>query len=360
MIPALACGASFTSIDAGTDIQIVDVYNELIHAASNRYAVLGGSLGMSKISEPDDWHPVVNWSNLQVKVENIATQYVDHTSGSGDFTGNTVSEGFPKFTIANWRAAAGIPSGGFTRWPVLGGTNYGYFSEGDALVDHVIEELQAGIGALQWTEYIGHTAPTGMCTFGAVHGDSDSGSGEDCDDGYNDFVSNWSSETWSCGTNAPGAHPCTPKRAKPLYLAFKWSESVLAGQTNWDFYARSERMAAQVTISYTDLSSAADIYGETCANDLCVLIYSCYGSDIENYEDTYNTGADDLQEIWKVGSVTASTDALKSTTDHYTSLSWGNPFSGSPCAGGGMNNGEWYGMHSWTFGAVLKWVFDYE
>lgn len=91
------------------------------------------------------WQPYIVL--LQQELETLAPFYIN--SVSGPLNANHTS--FLYFTLATWRAAAGLNASGFRR--SVNGTTfvYGLAQVGDVISAWIFEDLQKGLGALKWT-----------------------------------------------------------------------------------------------------------------------------------------------------------------------------------------------------------------
>lgn len=157
--------ANFTTPDSAADITHIDFLNELLNALYERHEALG------LINNP--WAPIAAgvdlqeptfWSDMQTWIEDHCTGFVDHTIAGGNFHGEA---DIPNFTLATFRAAAGLHSSGFRR--VESGTDwdpavndwtniadpmftYGIHGAGDiVLCPWMLTELQAALSTLKWT-----------------------------------------------------------------------------------------------------------------------------------------------------------------------------------------------------------------
>jgi len=95
------------------------------------------------------------FASLQQELEILATQYIDHVSGP-----LVVAEtNFRYFTLATWRAEAGLNASGFRR--STNGTTYvyGIAQAGDLMGEWIFEDLQKGGLALQWLPFFPRIVP---------------------------------------------------------------------------------------------------------------------------------------------------------------------------------------------------------
>jgi len=89
------------------------------------------------------------FASLQQELESLAPMYIDHENGPLTDMGDE----FLYFDLDSWRAAAGLNASGFRR--STDGTTfyYGQMQAGDIIGSWIIEDLQAGFGALKWVPF---------------------------------------------------------------------------------------------------------------------------------------------------------------------------------------------------------------
>jgi len=105
---------------------------------------VGGDIAPQIVEDPV---PAIH--GLQANLELIVPCFIN-TTGSGYFEGQTE---IPFFTLATWRAAAGLPAGGFTRQQARGGAeSYGLYQAGDLISKLTFDELKAGMQVLKATK----------------------------------------------------------------------------------------------------------------------------------------------------------------------------------------------------------------
>lgn len=125
--------------------------NEIVNAWSERLQVLTGS-GVGLLSAGDNAQDTGYWSGFQTWLESNCTSFIDHVNGPFDGDGNWLY-----FTLATWRAVAGLPVDGFRRCvarntdttPIF--TTGGIMQFGDYRGTWNFEDLQKGLGVLKWT-----------------------------------------------------------------------------------------------------------------------------------------------------------------------------------------------------------------
>lgn len=83
--------------------------------------------------------------DYQLWLETNCVNFVDHTGPVVD------GDGFKYFTLATWRAAAGLNSAGFRR--DAGGYACGQPQNDDVVGDWIFADLAAGINALKWSPW---------------------------------------------------------------------------------------------------------------------------------------------------------------------------------------------------------------
>lgn len=140
---------AFTTIAAEDDAQSLAMANELVLAYSERRQAIGQS-AVSALDADDDAQDKTLWLAMQNWCETYCTSFVDHVNGplNGD------SSGFLYFTVATWRAAAGLNASGFTRKYGSPGsltTDYGVIQADDVRGVWNFQELQLGLSVLLWT-----------------------------------------------------------------------------------------------------------------------------------------------------------------------------------------------------------------
>jgi hypothetical protein len=85
------------------------------------------------------------WRQMQEDLEwMVADRYTFYDSAAFD-----EDENLPFYSLASWRAAAGLPSGGFRRGEA--GTDYGLIQDRDPLRGWIVEDIISGLAALRCT-----------------------------------------------------------------------------------------------------------------------------------------------------------------------------------------------------------------
>jgi len=145
--------AAFTSLSSGGNAQSLAMANELVLAYSER----GGSASL--LVSGDNAQDKTLWRAMQVWLESNCASFVDHVNGPLNSGGTD----FLYFTLATWRAAAGLNANGF-RYSIDGSTIlYGNIYSGDVRGKWCFEELQKGFGALKWRPGTVDWLPVSSC-----------------------------------------------------------------------------------------------------------------------------------------------------------------------------------------------------
>lgn len=117
----------------------------LIQRAVSERGFTGGKAGASGLPYCGTWQAF--FRSMQISLENMANQYVD--TANGPF--NTENTEIRYYTLATWRAAAGINTKGFTRVTTNGITQFGLIQPGDRRGAWIYQELRRGYHLLRWT-----------------------------------------------------------------------------------------------------------------------------------------------------------------------------------------------------------------
>lgn len=133
--------APFTNPAAATWQALLD---EITLAYSERRQVLGQS-AYTPI-ENRNVQSAAYWRIYQEWLEANCASFVDHVNGPINADGDK----FLYFTLATWRAAAGINAAGFKR-SIDGVVSYGHMQQGDDIGGWVFQEIQNGFRALRNT-----------------------------------------------------------------------------------------------------------------------------------------------------------------------------------------------------------------
>ncbi len=171
--------AAFTTISDGMDWSHIDVYNELALAYTERKSASNAAGSALRSAEAgDDATDIapgsgagglkVSWAYLQSQLQAIAPYFVNHTINGGSFQDEAT---IPLFTVALWRAEAGIHEDGYRRatawdpdnddWTDIndGMFEYGPAEEGDIVGPWILDDLQKGLSALKWSKTGASSSP---------------------------------------------------------------------------------------------------------------------------------------------------------------------------------------------------------
>ncbi len=137
---------SFTATAGQTWQTLLD---EITLAYSERRQALGQSAYTPQANR--DVQDLSYWRAMQEWLEANCVNFVDHVNGPLNDEGDY----FRFYTVESWRAAAGIPSGGFRRATAWSGSgdpawSFGLMRDGDIINHWVFQDLQRGFGALRW------------------------------------------------------------------------------------------------------------------------------------------------------------------------------------------------------------------
>lgn len=165
----------FTKVEdwpaAGQDMA---AFNEICLAASERSLALKEGIYPLKTAGMTAQGYLQDVLYLQGWLESKCVRYVDNVSGPLAEDGKSILF----FTLASWRAAAGLNAAGFTRktgeMEALT-TSYGLVQAGDVRGPWMFEELQKGLSALKWTYF------SSKENFEATSVKSGAAEGEDCE-----------------------------------------------------------------------------------------------------------------------------------------------------------------------------------
>jgi hypothetical protein len=148
--------SAFTPISAGLDWHNLVFLNELILAYSERRQAIGQSAG-APLDGGADVHAMSFWKNMQEWLEANCTSFVD------DGVAIEGAAAVTMFTLATWRAAAGLDEDGFRRatawtpdlatpdWTLDPDFSAGVMQAGDIIGPWILNDLQKGFSALKWT-----------------------------------------------------------------------------------------------------------------------------------------------------------------------------------------------------------------
>lgn len=121
--------------------------NEIVLAYSERRQCLDQS-AVDPLTVGADGQDKTLWLAMQEWCEANCTSFLDHVSGPLNPGGTD----FLYFTLATWRAAAGLNASGFRRKvEAADAFSYGTILKGDVRGSWCFEDLQKGFSALRWT-----------------------------------------------------------------------------------------------------------------------------------------------------------------------------------------------------------------
>jgi len=150
------------------------------YALVERDTVVGRSVGFF----PYCGHGQSYFSSLQAELECLPGLYINHASGPL----NTNDTGWLYFTLAAWRAEAGLSINGFRRRAEPGGEySYGYSQAGDIIGSWIFEDIEAGYSALKWTVWANYSKVSAETR---RYGDRDTTS-------YAAAVAGWNAAAWN-------------------------------------------------------------------------------------------------------------------------------------------------------------------
>ena len=130
----------FTSVSGATLAQLL---SEITLAYSERRQAIGQS---AYIPELRKVQPAAYWRVFQNWLEANIAAFIDWKNGPLDKD----RRNYLYFTLAAWRAAAGLNAAGFRRLPYSASSfQYGVMQVNDAIGHWVFEEIQRGLGALR-------------------------------------------------------------------------------------------------------------------------------------------------------------------------------------------------------------------
>lgn len=142
--------ASFTNTSA-KDLQSLTLYNELQLAYSERRQALGQS-AQDAFAEDAFIQKRSMWTAWQSWLETYCTSFLNYDGGGVICDSDT---GLENFTLATFRAKAGLNADGFTRHyridRTTAGTAYGIAQVDDYVGPWLIDELQAAFSVLRYS-----------------------------------------------------------------------------------------------------------------------------------------------------------------------------------------------------------------
>jgi len=118
--------------------------DELVLAYSERRQALSQSAYTA--ADDRDVQAASYWTTLQGWIETNCLSFIDHVSGP--LTGDNTA--FLYFTLATFRAAAGLHADGFRRSTDGSSFSYGQMQPGDIIGPWIFEDLQKAFSVLRW------------------------------------------------------------------------------------------------------------------------------------------------------------------------------------------------------------------
>lgn len=237
--------AAFTAITAGSDLQDLDMINEIVKAYSERRQAIGQS-AIDLLEEADDVQVYSLFHEIQDWLENYCPVFVNDgvaIEGAAEVT---------LFDLASWRVAAGLNEDGFSRatvwepdptspdWTVDPEFEYGNIVAGDILfAPWIFDELQRGLSALKWT-----SEPAAPADWWQNQGGANGTSS--CTDVRNAAIANWDADAGSSGGGGN------------IYLVVALGYQS-AGPT-WHFGGTRIKIQSKLT-AYTFRPSSCSVYG---------------------------------------------------------------------------------------------------
>lgn len=138
--------APFTAVDDWSSLQDTACANEIISAYNERRQARGQST-TALLSPGDNAQDTAFWRGLQEWIEGDCVAWIDHVAGPI----NEAGDGLRYWTLAGFRAAAGLHPDGFRRSTDGATFSHGPIQSGDIRGPWIFEDLQAALSALKWT-----------------------------------------------------------------------------------------------------------------------------------------------------------------------------------------------------------------
>jgi hypothetical protein len=212
--------SAFTTITAGLDWQPLAFINELVKGFSERRQASGGA-AFDLVVSGDALQDPAFWQALQNGIDGIVTSFCDHVNGV-PIAGRT---SVLMFTLAAWRAAAGLHVDGWrraTEWdlatndwtdPADAMYSHGVLQDKDIIGPWLMDDLQKALSALKWTKK--------LAAVEHIDGSSKNGGGADADCA----TARAACETdYNTGSGAPGAYYFCQRTADTSYSFYAWRD----------------------------------------------------------------------------------------------------------------------------------------
>ena len=190
---------AFTPITTDTDLYQIDLINEIVNGLAERVAICPSGVPSDPAVVGQDCQARLLWYAQQTQIETICVYFYDPTAGAGGYDGQaTISP----FTLATFRAAAGLHSSGFRRAIAWDPTvddwtdpndpmySHGLIQVGDILGPWIWVDLQAALKVLLWTRL--------TCTLGAgsAYRGSPGSFAATCADARAGAIADWDYGSW--------------------------------------------------------------------------------------------------------------------------------------------------------------------
>lgn len=316
--------ADFTTLTAGENALSLTMANELVTAYSERRQAIGQS-AVSALTAGTMANDKTLWLAMQTWLEANCTSFVDHVSGPLNGGGTD----FLYFTLATWRAAAGLNASGFRRSLDNGATfSYGTITAGDDWGKWNFDDLQKGFGALKWTKP----------TLSWVDGNSASVSLSPAPSLTWEEVKTAAETAWSCGDTA--ASPC----------AYTEGDKIFSGgyPLNWLVWAGAGRGKPNCTTKVIPHIACLYIRGK---------VFKRWPGAI--YDPIYDDNGS--------GIVESASYYLQETSSEETGTTWTGALMGTSCASFPawcINPEDYWTLHTYPWrgyisdsGVVIKYNF---
>lgn len=260
------------------------------------------------------------WAIFQNELEINCSYFIDHSNGPINPTGDD----FLSFTLATWRAAAGLNASGFRRATEWDGVNdpawsYGWMQAGDIIGPWIFEDIQNGLSALRWTT---RAASSNLINrFNTSHEESD-----DCGTNLAAQNADWAAFAWGAEQEASDLYTVDQRKE---YDHQHW----MSGRT---------RGKARLLNIPTNRPHEADLY---------LLPYFWNSGDGGSFYDFDSTGYTNNQLALYTTFADAMTDSRVSdylgniTTNPNAILGWGCPVPS--------------GNYQCNFGVYPKWLLKW-
>jgi len=257
--------------------------NELTLAYSERRQAISQSAYTPAAGK--DVQAASYWTALQNWLETNCTSFIDHVNGPL----NPAGTAFLYFTLATWRATAGLNTSGFRRsadwdpaaddwtdivtpdpmFTVAGGGGFGQMQAGDTIGPWIFEDLQKGFGALKWS--IETPAVTEWKNKNSLV------EGESCAITKSGSEGEFEGLSWNDGTHYDGHHNAGSDMHGDTYGAEYCCEAAINSRNYWSW--NNFRSKVRYTFSAKLNARQCNIY----VGKLCPRLGGCVG--VTGYND---------------------------------------------------------------------------